>query len=90
MNTSKCTQWFFFKTINKLVGKVTFHILNFVKKYSVFESGMKICMASKSNGYKWIRGGTEIKYRETNIPITTKKSDRFYYALSFCHHYTTP
>lgn len=34
---------------------------------------MKICMASKSNGYKWIRGGTEIKYRETNIPITTKK-----------------
>ena len=63
MNTSKCTQWFFFKTINKNPGKVTFHILNFVKSYSVFSNGMKICLACKSNGYKWVRGGLDIKYR---------------------------
>lgn len=51
---------------------------------------MKICIATKSNGYKWMRGCTDIKYRETNIPISNKKNDKFYYALTFSYTYTVP
>lgn len=88
MNTSKCTQWFFFKTINKIPGKVTFHILNFIKSYSIFSNGMKICYASKSNGYTWCRGCSDIKYRQTNISLGVKKSNKYYYSLSFSYTYT--
>lgn len=51
---------------------------------------MKICYASKSNNYKWARGCYDIKYRKTNIPIWIKKSDKFYYALSFSFTYNIP
>ena len=57
MNTTKCTQWFFFRVRNKNPGKYTFHILNFIKNYSVFDNGMKICIAKKSEGFQWHRGG---------------------------------
>lgn len=57
MNTNKCTQWFFFRVNNKKCGQYFFHILNFIKNYSVFENGMKICVAKRSSDFKWHRGG---------------------------------
>ena len=85
MNTTKCTQWFFFRAENKAAGKYTFHILNFIKNYSVFDNGMKICVAEKSEGFKWHRGGEDIKYRKTNIPVYNSKSGKKYYSLSFTY-----
>ena len=80
-NTARCTQWFFFRVLNKQKGKLTFHFLNFFKDYSSFEYGMQICMASRSNNYTWERGGYDIKYRRTNI----KSGQKNLYCLSFSH-----
>lgn len=51
--TARCTQWFFFRVSNKKATKCTFHILNFFKNYSSFESGMQVCVSSKANNYTW-------------------------------------
>ena len=82
INTSRCTQWFFFKVIVKEAGTYTFRILNFTKNYSIFESGLKICYASNRKDYCWTRGCTNIKYLKTNIPIS-KSSSKYYYSLTF-------
>ena len=91
-----------FRSKNKIAGKVTFHIVNFIKNYSVFENGMKVAHAAKSNNYRWSRGCEEIKYRKTNIPVylnvnakNTKPVNigtnvRCYYALSFTYNFEKP
>lgn len=50
---------------------------------------MKVCVAKKSEDYRWHRGGENIKYRKTNIPIYNAKrgSGRCYYALTFSYEF---
>jgi hypothetical protein len=81
INTSRCTQWFFFRVHNgKLRGRVRFHILNLLKNYSSFESGMKISQCRESSGYCWARGGEDITYLRNNVKL---HQDKTYYTLSF-------
>lgn len=47
---------------------------------------MKICIAKKSEDFRWERGGEEIKYRKTNIKVSQNKNKR-YYALSFTFNF---
>ena len=65
-NTYGCTQWFFFKALNKEKLKATFFINNFYKSKSLYQKGMKILIFSRNKlieeGTGWIRGGTNISY----------------------------
>jgi hypothetical protein len=46
-NTYGHHQWFFYKIKTKgKVGKVKFNIVNFTKKRSLYENGMRICVCS--------------------------------------------
>ena len=81
INSTRCTQWFFFRVHNKqMKGKLRFHILNFFKNYSSYENGMKILYCTSSNNYKWTRGCEDIIYSKTNIKI---QGEKYHYALSF-------
>ena len=85
INTSRCTQWFFFRVHNHThKGRVRFHILNLLKNYSSFESGMKVSVSRESNGYCWERRGEDIKYLKNNIKIGPEKT---YHTLSFTYDF---
>lgn len=66
INTYGCTQWFFFKTLNKQKLKATFCINNFYKPQSLYRSGMKVLVFSKkqciAEGTGWVRGAENISY----------------------------
>jgi hypothetical protein len=81
INSTRCTQWFFFRVHNRREkGRARLHILNFFKNYSSYENGMKVLVCSQSNGFTWRRGCEDITYRRTNLAIAGEKN---YYALSF-------
>jgi hypothetical protein len=49
-NTYGHHQWFFYKIKTKgKVGKVKFNIVNFTKKRSLYENGMRICVCSQAD-----------------------------------------
>lgn len=52
-STSKTTQWFYFKVSNKATGVFTFHIVNYIKPFSMFKIGMKPCVLSKKKDAGW-------------------------------------
>ncbi|KRX02569.1 hypothetical protein PPERSA_11909 [Pseudocohnilembus persalinus] len=105
INTQGCTQWFFFKVQNKnKTGKVVFNILNFRKKKSLYQQGMKISVFSlnsqKNNKISWFRGGENIYYFKNIIQRPKKQnlrinnsfnnlSNHFYYTLSFQYDFKT-
>lgn len=61
INTFGCTQWFFFRVLNKESAKITILINNFYKTSSLYQKGMKILIFSMkkyvNEGVGWIRGG---------------------------------
>jgi hypothetical protein len=71
INTFGCTQWFFFKTVNKNRGGVTFSINNFYKPHSLYQKGMKVLILSmkkfESEGVGWSRGGEDFMYFRNRI-----------------------
>ena len=44
---------------------------------------MQLCVSSRSGNFVWRRGGTNIKYRKTNL----KAGMRDMYALSFTYEF---
>ena len=61
INTYGCTQWFFFRVLNKEPAKITILINNFYKISSLYQKGMKVLIFSMkkyvNEGVGWIRGG---------------------------------
>lgn len=84
-STSGTTQWFYFKASSAgAAGTYTFHIVNYVKPFSMFRVGMKPCVYSPSRGSKWERAGTDIDYRRNSLPY---EQDENYYTLSFSYEF---
>lgn len=66
VNTYGCTQWFFFRALNREKLKATFCINNFYKPQSLYRFGMKVLVFSKKKfieeGSGWVRGTENISY----------------------------
>lgn len=85
------TQWFFFQVSNmKLHTKYKFNILNYSKKYSLYQEGMQVCIYSQRNFDKnnegWYRGGDKITYSSNKIfknPFKTYSTMSFEYTFNF-------
>lgn len=45
-NTSGHHQWFYFKVSVKQTQQVRFNILNFTKRNSLYQQGMRVCICS--------------------------------------------
>lgn len=84
INTSGFTQWFFFRVEVDRQCKLRFNLLNFRKRNSLFQRGMKVCVYSRRNnersGEGWVRDGTEISYQRSELP-----SSKVHYTLSFSY-----
>ena len=58
-NSRGHNQWFYFSINYDLPGphfhdrKIKFNVLNFTKPQSLYQNGMRICIAKKSQNYKW-------------------------------------
>jgi hypothetical protein len=48
-NTKGHHQWFYFKVISRAIfsKEVKFNIVNFTKKRSLYENGMKVCICNQ-------------------------------------------
>lgn len=86
INSKGNTQWFYFQVKNTTAGlNVKYNIVNFTKRDSLYNFGMKILIFSEIENEKtqlgWFRGGTNIDYYENNIrrPGSSKR----FYSLSF-------
>jgi hypothetical protein len=91
INTYGHTQWFFFRVENTYKGNaVKFNIKNFLKKDSLFNSGMKIRIYSSRKAdtldIGWHRGGKDIMYFENGIKKGSK-SKRSMYTLTFTYQF---
>ena len=83
-NTRGHNQWFHFSVQNQNnSGLATFTILNFTKRSSLYNQGMRICV--KTTGSNWHRDGICISYRQSRLKSTRKK----YYELSFTYNFKT-
>lgn len=81
-SNSGTTQWFYFRAnAGSTAGSFTFHIVNYVKPFSMFRVGMKPCVYSTSKG-RWERAGTDIEYRRNSVPFGESET---YYTLSFTY-----
>ena len=67
---------------HQYVGRVRFHILNFLKNYSSFQNGMKVAVCRQSNHHTWERQCEDIKYLKNNVKIGGEKT---YHTLSFTY-----
>lgn len=89
------TQWFFFKVSNmKSRTKYKFNILNYSKKYSLYQEGMQVCIYSQKNFEKnnegWYRGGNKITYSQNKIlknPLKTYSTMSFEYIFNYSDDY---
>lgn len=86
INSKGNTQWFYFQIKNTTSGlDVAFNIVNFTKKDSLYNFGMKILIFSEKENQKsdlgWFRGGTNISYYANNI--RRPGSSKCFYSLSF-------
>lgn len=75
-NSPGHTQWFYFRVSDAKQGQtVRFRIMNFKKKKSLYQSGMRICYYSKKQFKKkeigWVRGGKEIMYKRNKDYLDT-------------------
>lgn len=69
-NTRGHHQWFYFtvsypSTFNKKT--VSFTVRNFTKDSSLYNYGMRIAIAKKSEDYVWQKAGDEILYKRSNL-----------------------
>jgi hypothetical protein len=84
-SASGTTQWFYFRaSAGGIAGSFTFHIVNYVKPFSMFRVGMKPCICSPTRGGRWERAGVGIDYRRNSIPFS--ESDN-YYTFSFTYEF---
>lgn len=89
VNTRGHTQWFYFRTSCSQVGQCKFNILNFAKKDSLFNYGMKLLVYSETKntltGTGWSRDGESISYYRNNI----KRGNglKSYYTLTFTYNF---
>jgi hypothetical protein len=78
------TQWFYFSVKNgSNTGPFTFHIVNYVKPYSMFAVGMRPCVNSTRKGKDWERAGFNVDYRKNSL-------EGGFYSLSFSYDFTEP
>jgi hypothetical protein len=65
--------------------------MNFTKEESLYNSGMRVVISKKSEGYKTYKGGDKICYRKSKH-IRKKHFDpamcQYYYQLSFTYTFT--
>jgi cytosolic carboxypeptidase protein 2/3 len=69
-NTRGHHQWFYFTvTVPGSWNRrtVQFTVCNFTKHVSLYNQGMRIAVAKKSNGFQWHKAGDEIEYRRSNL-----------------------
>lgn len=89
INTKGHTQWFYFRVQILEKKCIKFNILNFTKKDSLFNYGMKVLMYSnkkyKDMNVGWFRDGVDINYYPNNI-VRTAKGDSFY-TLTFTYDF---
>lgn len=86
INSKGNTQWFYFQVKNTTKDlNVKFNIVNFTKKDSLYNAGMKVLIFSEKENEKtqlgWFREGTEICYHENNI--RRPGSSKCFYSLTF-------
>ena len=95
-NTRGHHQWFYFKVqhdIHFLNKRVTFNIVNFTKKESLYNQGMRVAISESNNDYKWVKGGENIQYKSSKIvkKISYDGSLASYYnSLSFQFEFKNP
>jgi len=85
-NSKGNTQWFYYQVKNTYSEvDIKFNIMNFTKKDSLFNIGMKVLIFSEKENEAsqlgWFRGGTDISYYENNI--RRPGSSKHFYSLSF-------
>ena len=80
-NTKGHHQWFYFSVKNKFTGTYKFNILNFTKRDSLYDCGMRISVFSKIKSSlakigtlpaiftDWFRGGNNILYHPSRISV---------------------
>ena len=69
-NTRGHHQWFYFSIeVPQSFAKqtLTFRVVNFTKPQSLYTSGMRICVARRSQNYTWHKAGTGIKYGKSHL-----------------------
>ena len=66
-NTRGSRQWFYFKVTSKIAKTIKFNVVNFTKKKSLYEQGMKVCIKSEATEGLWVRGGDNIEYKLSKI-----------------------
>ena len=86
INSKGNTQWFYFQIKNLSADlDIKYNIVNFTKKDSLYNLGMKILIFSEKENQKsglgWYRGGTNIQYYANNI--RRPSGSKCFYSLSF-------
>ena len=87
--TKRHTQWYYFQVRKTIPGVTyTFTIINFLKKDSLYNHGMKPLFYSEKTAERkqlgWMRRGHHIKYFQNYIkghPLLSR--DKIYYSLTF-------
>ena len=89
VNTRGHTQWFYFRVTKAVAGqRVKFNLLNFSKRDSMFNRGMKVAVHSKqryeNEGVGWHRAGERISYFENTVKRDTC-AEKSFYTLTFTY-----
>ena len=69
-NTRGHHQWFYFSVEvpeSMMKKSITFRVVNFTKPHSLYTSGMRVCYSRRSDNYRWLKGGTNIKYGRSHL-----------------------
>jgi len=83
-NNNSSKQWFYFGVTSTTKGqRVTFQILNFSKKSSLYTQNMKIAIKSQKTDNRWTLGGENISYFKTEEYIPSDTSNKVLYTLLF-------
>lgn len=87
-NTTGYSQWFFFRVMNtKKNKKITFQIMNLLRKRTKYNYGIKIWVYSvKKNLYNkknWHHTEEDVKYYKNTLYRTCKGKRQYFYTLSF-------
>lgn len=90
INSKGNTQWFYFQIKNTTAGlDARFNIVNFTKRDSLYNFGMKILIFSETENEKselgWFRGGHNISYYQNNI--RRPGNSKCFYSLSFNYRF---
>ena len=88
-NTRGHHQWFYFSVKNHSnLGNVNFSVLNFTKKQSLYNHGMRVCV--KSNSQDWHQDGQFISYKPSRLNQTDEGKQRYkqFYEMQFTYNFT--